>query len=202
MLRSNPLEVFSVYCSMKAHYGEPTYNHFKYGSVKNVTPESFSKRNDIKYFQYFASKYNIKETERFFAVNFAYDSDFWIGKAVDDDEPRERYMQNIKILEGFEYFFNEDIQTLEKKYGFKNSLKNIEGIPEIFFATVKGNISFETFSILLNILGLDKRWGSLDGFFCDSVMMRAKKFFPFLNVSEKNVIEFLKEEKWKKNLIL
>lgn len=195
---ASPFEVFSVYCSIKAHYATDTYNHFQYRNT-SASSANFQQRNDKKYFQVFANRYDISQAERFFAVNFAYDSAFWIGKAIEEEDAKLRYNQNIKIMEGFQYFFEKDLQQLEAKYGFKQSLTKVEDIPEIFFATIKGTISFETFSVLLNVLKLDIKWGTLDGFFCESVINRGKKFFPFLSVDPKNVISFLKEEPWGKN---
>ena len=52
-----PIDVYLLYCAMKAHFGEGDYDFHRFGGKSKVSRDSFYKRNDRYFFARLGLKY-------------------------------------------------------------------------------------------------------------------------------------------------
>ena len=52
-----PIDVYIMYCAMKAHFSRKDYDFYKYGGKTKVSRDSFYKRKDRHFFVKLSKKY-------------------------------------------------------------------------------------------------------------------------------------------------
>ena len=95
-----PIDVYLMYCAMKAHFSNRNYDFHKYGGKTKVSRDSFWKRNDKYFFVKLAKKHDDRDSIQDYLVsNFIRDRRGYIANFNDD---------TVSVLNG-----NQAISTLE-----------------------------------------------------------------------------------------
>ena len=80
-----PVEVYMIYCAIKAHFSREGYDYHKYGGKTKTKKLSFYKRNDRLFFARIARKYpNKKDVEDYFVANFLQNKNGYIKNFSED----------------------------------------------------------------------------------------------------------------------
>ena len=81
-----PVEVYLMYCAIKAHFSRKGYDYHKYGGKTKTKKMSFYKRNDRLFFVRIARKYKDKrDVENYFVSNFLADKNGYIKNFSEDN---------------------------------------------------------------------------------------------------------------------
>ena len=78
-----PVDVYLMYCAMKAHFGKGDYDFIKYDGKTKVSRESFWKRKDRHFFVKISKKYD--NPKDYFIANFIKDTKGYIANFNDEN---------------------------------------------------------------------------------------------------------------------
>ena len=125
----SPVDVYMMYCTLKAHFSKSDYNYFKYEGKTRIKRESFYKRKDRIFFLKLSKKYgNCTEyidIKNYLLANFVSNPDGYVARF--DDKTYEDWLyrkQNFytKIL--IDLIKSEPSGLIDAR----NVLKKIKGI--------------------------------------------------------------------------
>ena len=92
-----PIDVYIMYCAMKAHFSKTDYDFNKYGGKTKVSRDSFYKRKDRHFFVKLSKKYKTEiEIRNYYISNFIKDKKGYIANFSD-----ENYKSWLSKREGF-----------------------------------------------------------------------------------------------------
>jgi hypothetical protein len=81
-----PVDVYLMYCAMRAHFGKGDYDFIKYRGKTKISRNSFYKRKDRAFFVKLASKYDTEqEIQDYLLANFVQDPKGWVGNFSDQN---------------------------------------------------------------------------------------------------------------------
>ena len=112
-----PIDVYLLYCAMKAHFGEGDYDFHRFGGKSKVSRDSFYKRNDRYFFARLSLKYKEYDQIRdYLVVNFVRNSrNGWIGQFDEHAyEDWKKYMQSLTY--NFEQELSPHVDDFEKLF--------------------------------------------------------------------------------------
>ena len=149
-----PIDVYLMYCAMKAHFSKGEYDFVKYDGKSKVSRDSFWKRSDRSFFAKLSHKYKNKNDIRdYFVANFTTNNERWVGNFTD-----ENYTQwkNMNIVEKFE----KDITPLLQNF---DEGKFIFAVPEsshpkLLKEYLGKRVSIETMIILDDLMEYSPKW--------------------------------------------
>ena len=145
------VDVYLMYCALKAHFGKGDYDFVKYGGKSSATKESFWKRTDRLFFVKTQRKYKKKEVIQDYLVsNFIQNTKGWLGDFNDDN-----YLNWKKRTQSMSYNFKEELEKIGKV--------NLLGIkrgqhPRLLKEYLGKRVSIETLVILDDISNFTKIW--------------------------------------------
>ena len=145
------VDVYLMYCALKAHFGKGDYDFVKYGGKSSATKESFWKRTDRLFFVKTQRKYKKKEVIQDYLVsNFIQNTKGWLGDFNDDN-----YLNWKKRTQSMSYNFKEELEKIGKV--------NLLGIkrgqhPRLLKEYLGKRVSIETLVILDDISNFTKMW--------------------------------------------
>ena len=177
-----PIDIFLMYCAMKAHFGKGDYDYIKYGGRTKISRKSFWKRKDRYFFVKLSKKYdNPKVIQNWFLANFIEDKRGYIANFSDENYEswKDRHknfldefsMEMAPLIHNFEPLFE------QKDYEHPKLLKEYLG----------KRVSIETIIILDKLLGYGKKWDrnlSKDIVWPD-IKKLMKNYERFLTIDEK-----------------
>tara|TARA_B100000780_G_scaffold268264_1_gene226047 strand:- start:816 stop:1400 length:585 start_codon:yes stop_codon:yes gene_type:complete len=184
------VEVYQMYCALKAHFGKSDYDFVKYNGKSSVTKSSFWKRNDRHFFVRTSRKYKDKDTVKDYLLsNFIKNQKGWLGDFSDDN-----YMEWKKRMQSLTYTFKEEMLPLVED----NELNSIFEIPEsshpkLLKEYLGNRVSIEAMVILDDLVQYTKNWDKKLG---DDVI------WPNINKMIKNYKKFLTFDKNKCKMVL
>ena len=80
-----PIDVYLMYCAMKAHFGKSDYDFIDYKGKTKIARKSFFKRKDRHFFVRIARKYNTEEEiKNYFVSNFIKDKKGYVANFTDE----------------------------------------------------------------------------------------------------------------------
>jgi len=182
----SPIECYSIYVSLKAHFQTQKYDYFKYRSPKTISELTFNRRNDKNYFCYASQKYRRYEFLQVFLSNYLIRGDFWIGD-IGDTQTHENWKGWLGKIQNFPYWFGVDCRNL-----FRNCSKVSDAFvcphrtnsythPKIFRMVISREILTETFITLDRILSFSKAYHFLnDDSMWNNFHLKIQKYEPFL----------------------
>ena len=147
-----PVDVYLMYCAMKAHFGKGDYDFIKYDGKTKVSRESFWKRKDRYFFVKVSKKYDTVEIKDYFISNFIKDKNGYIANF--NDENYESW--KLKRQEFFEEFIVEMyplVLSFEALFEIKK-----ENHPKLLKEFLGGRVSIETMIILNELVNFSKKW--------------------------------------------
>ena len=145
------VDVYLMYCALKAHFGKGDYDFVKYGGKSSATKDSFWKRTDRLFFVKTQRKYKKKEVIQDYLVsNFIQNTKGWLGDFND-----ENYIEWKRRTQSMSYNFKEELEKIGKV--------NLLGIkrgqhPRLLKEYLGKRVSIETLVILDDISNFTKMW--------------------------------------------
>lgn len=202
MSKLDAFQCYKLYISIKTHFNNPKYDYFEKRGKVRATRQAFEKRNDKAFFYRIAKQYQKKEVlEKFFVANFIENNAMWIGDAV-ESEATDVYTAWRGRTDSIGYLFKNDMEVLLSKIPGK-TVAHIFFVedgqhPILFKSLLEGEISFETFTIMLNMVSDKFKKEALDDEIDDEIIwpeyrLKSKKYLPFLGLEKDRYKEIITE---------
>ena len=148
-----PIDVYLMYCAMKAHFSKNNYDFHKYGGKTKVSRDSFWKRNDKYFFVKLAKKQHDRTSIQDYLVsNFIRDRRGYIANFNDE---------NYKVWKDrktdFYNIFSNELKPLVKDFEPLFQTKN-NNHPKLLKEFLGDRVSLETLIILDDLVDFSKGW--------------------------------------------
>jgi hypothetical protein len=148
-----PIDVYIMYCAMKAHFSKTDYDFIKYGGKTKVSRDSFYKRKDRHFFVKLSKKYKTKtEIMHYYVSNFIKDKKGYIANFSD-----ENYKSWLLKRDGFFEQFTIEMQPYIKNFEPLFQVKD-NNHPKLLKEFLGSRLSLETMIILDDLVEYGKRW--------------------------------------------
>ena len=148
-----PIDVYLMYCAMKAHFGKTDYNFIKYGGKSRVSRNSFFKRKDRYFFVKLSKKYKTEnEIRNYFIANFMMEQRGYVANFNDENYEKWQNKQN-----NFHDIFTNEIQPMIQDFNSLFEIKKSEH-PKLMKEYLGKRISLETLIILDELVEYSKKW--------------------------------------------
>ena len=148
-----PIDVYLMYCAMKAHFSKNNYDFHKYGGKTKVSRDSFWKRNDKYFFVKLAKKHDDRDSIQDYLVsNFIRDRRGYIANFND-----ENYEAWKDRKTGFYNIFSNELKPLVKDFEPLFQTKN-NNHPKLLKEFLGDRVSLETLIILDDLVDFSKKW--------------------------------------------
>tara|TARA_R110002124_G_scaffold137578_6_gene300451 strand:+ start:2700 stop:3281 length:582 start_codon:yes stop_codon:yes gene_type:complete len=148
-----PIDVYLMYCAMKAHFGKTNYNFIKYGGKSRVPRNSFFKRKDRYFFVKLSKKYKTEnEIRNYFIANFMMEQRGYVANFNDENYEKWQNKQN-----NFHDIFTNEIQPMIQDFNSLFEIKKSEH-PKLMKEYLGKRISLETLIILDELVEYSKKW--------------------------------------------
>jgi hypothetical protein len=147
-----PIDVYLMYCAMKAHFSKNDYDFFTYKGKSRVPRKSFYKRKDRGFFVKLSRKYSEEDLKNYLVANFILDRRGYIANFSN-----ENYEQWKEKRNNFYNIFTDEIRPLVKNFNPLFEVKNSEH-PILLKEYLGKRISLETLIILDELVKFGKTW--------------------------------------------
>ena len=148
-----PIDVYLMYCAMKAHFSKNDYDFFTYKGKSRVPRNSFYKRKDRGFFVKLSRKYSEEEDlKNYLVANFILDRRGYIANFSN-----ENYEQWKEKRNNFYNMFTDEIRPLVKNFNPLFEVKNSEH-PILLKEYLGKRVSLETLIILDDLVRFSKTW--------------------------------------------
>ena len=147
-----PIDVYLMYCAMKAHFSRKDYDFLTYKGKSRVPRDSFFKRKDRVFFVKLSKKYSEEDLKNYFVANFIIEKQGYIANFND-----ENYEQWKEKRNNFYDIFTEEIRPFVKNFNPIFKVKNSEH-PFLLKEYLGKRVSLETLVILDELIGFSKNW--------------------------------------------
>ena len=151
-----PIDVYIMYCAMKAHFSRKDYDFNKYGGKTKVSRDSFFKRKDRHFFVKLSRKYKTTiEIKNYFISNFIKDKRGYIANFSN-----ENYKSWLLKRSGFFEQFVIELSPYIKEF---QPLFEVEGNnhPKLLKEFLGSRVSLETMIVLDELVEYGKNWDKL-----------------------------------------
>ena len=145
------VDVYLMYCALKAHFGKGDYDFVKYGGKSSATKESFWKRTDRLFFVKTQRKYKKKQVIQDYLVsNFVQNTKGWLGDFNDDN-----YLDWKRRTQSISQNLKQELERIGEVniLGVKNGQH-----PTLLKEYLGKRVSIETLVILDDISNFTKIW--------------------------------------------
>ena len=148
-----PIDVYLMYCAMKAHFSKGDYDFVDYKGKTKIKRESFYKRKDRNFFVRLSRKYKVEEEiKNYFVSNFIKDKKGYIANFSD-----EIYESWKLKRQGFFDMFELEMKPLVEAFEDLFVVENGQH-PKIMKEFLGSRISLETLIIMDELVGFDTQW--------------------------------------------
>ena len=148
-----PIDVYLMYCAMKAHFGKSDYDFVDYKGKTKIKRESFYKRKDRSFFAKLSRKYKTEEEiKNYFISNFIKDKKGYIANFND-----EIYNSWKLKRQGFFDMFELEMKPLVESFEDLFVVENKQH-PKLMKEFLGGRISLETLIIMDELVNFDPNW--------------------------------------------
>tara|TARA_Y100000296_G_scaffold87022_1_gene129274 strand:- start:4649 stop:5230 length:582 start_codon:yes stop_codon:yes gene_type:complete len=148
-----PIDVYLMYCAMKAHFSKSNYDFHKYGGKTKVSRDSFWKRKDKYFFVKLAKKLDDHDSIQDYLIsNFVKDHKGYIANFNDENYK----VWKDKKTDFYNVFFNE-LKPLVKNFEPLFQTKN-NNHPKLLKEFLGDRVSLETLIILDELVSFSKNW--------------------------------------------
>tara|TARA_R110001583_G_scaffold35079_3_gene117167 strand:+ start:860 stop:1441 length:582 start_codon:yes stop_codon:yes gene_type:complete len=150
------IDVYIMYCAMKAHFSRKDYDFNKYGGKTKVSRDSFFKRKDRHFFVKLSRKYKTDiEIKNYYISNFIKDKKGYIANFSD-----ENYKSWLLKRSGFFEQFVMELSPYIKEF---QPLFEVEGNnhPKLLKEFLGSRVSLETMIVLDELVEYGKNWDKL-----------------------------------------
>jgi len=148
-----PIDVYLMYCAMKAHFSKSNYDFHKYGGKTKVSRDSFWKRKDKYFFVKLAKKLDDHDSIQDYLVsNFIKDRKGYIANFND-----ENYEAWKDRRTNFYNIFSNELKPLVKDFEPLFQIKN-NNHPKLLKEFLGDRVSLETLIVLDELVDFSKKW--------------------------------------------
>ena len=148
-----PIDVYLMYCAMKAHFGKSDYDFVTYKGKTRIKRDTFYKRKDRSFFVKLARKYNTEEQiKNYFISNFIKDKKGYIANFTDENYESWK-LKRKNFFEIFEVEMKPLVESFENLYVVENRQH-----PKLMREFLGGRVSLETLIILDELVGYGTTW--------------------------------------------
>jgi len=149
------VEVYQMYCALKAHFAKGDYDFVKYNGKSSATKSSFWKRNDRHFFVRTSRKYKDKDIIKDYLLsNFIKNQKGRLGDFND-----EKYVEWKKRMKRLTYTFEQEMIPLLENNSFNYIFEIPEDThPKLLKEYLGNRVSIEAMIILDNLVGYTKSW--------------------------------------------
>ena len=138
-----PIDVYLMYCAMKAHFGKSDYDFVTYKGKTRIKRDTFYRRKDRSFFVRLARKYKTEqEIQNYFVSNFIRDKRGYIANFND-----ENYESWKLKRQGFFDLFDVEMKPLVDAFEDLFTVTNGQH-PKLMREFLGGRVSLETIIIL------------------------------------------------------
>ena len=177
-----PIDVYLMYCAMKAHFGKGDYDFVRFGGKSKVSRNSFWKRKDRSFFVKLSRKYKTSdEIKDYLVSNFVKENKGWVGNFTDKNYTQ---WKNVNIVEKFE----KDITPLLQDF---DEGKFIFAVPEsshpkLLKEYLGKRVSLETMIILDELIEYSPKWNVhlKDDFMWEEINLLMNNYKKFLTIDK------------------
>ena len=148
-----PIDIYLMYCAMKAHFGKGDYDFVTYKGKTRIKRDTFYKRKDRSFFARLSRKYKTElEIKNYFVANFIKDKKGYIANFSN-----ENYESWKLKRQGFFDIFDMEMTPLVQAF---ENLFRIEKNqhPKLMKEFLGGRVSLETMIILEELVSYKKAW--------------------------------------------
>ena len=151
--KMEPIDVYIMYCAMKAHFSRKDYDFFKYGGKTKVSRDSFWKRKDRFFFVKLSKKYKTEiEIRNYLVSNFIKDKSGYIANFSE-----ENYNSWLLRRSGFFDQFIIEMKPFIKEFEPLFEVKN-SSHPKLLKEFLGSRVSLETMLVLDELVSFSKKW--------------------------------------------
>ena len=148
-----PVDVYMMYCAMKAHFGKGNYDFIDYKGKTKITRNSFYKRKDRYFFVKLSRKYDTEEEVKNYLIsNFIKDKKGYIANFND-----ENYESWKLKRPGFFSMFLVEMKPLVDAFENLFAVENKQH-PKLMKEFLGGRVSLETIIILNELVDYEQSW--------------------------------------------
>ena len=148
-----PIDVYLMYCAMKAHFGKSDYDFVTYKGKTRIKRDTFYKRKDRSFFVRLARKYKTEqEIQNYFVANFIKDKKGYIANFTDENYESWK-LKRKNFFEIFEVEMKPLVESFENLYVVENRQH-----PKLMREFLGGRVSLETLIILDELVGYGTTW--------------------------------------------
>ena len=147
-----PIDVYLMYCAMKAHFSKNDYDFFTYKGKSRVPRNSFYKRKDRGFFVKLSRKYSEEDLKNYLVANFIIDRRGYIANFSNENYELWKEKRN-----NFYNMFTDEIRPLVKNFNPLFEVKNSEH-PILLKEYLGKRLSLETLIILDDLVKFSNTW--------------------------------------------
>ena len=148
-----PIDVYIMYCAMKAHFSRKDYDFNKYGGKTKVSRDSFFKRKDRHFFVKLSRKYKTTiEIKNYYISNFIKDKRGYIAN-FSDENYKSWLLRRSGFFDQFIIEMKPFIKEFEPLFEVKNSSH-----PKLLKEFLGSRVSLETMLVLDELVSFSKKW--------------------------------------------
>jgi hypothetical protein len=150
-----PIDVYLMYCAMKAHFGKGNYDFVEYKGKTKIRRDSYWKRKDRHWFAKIANKYKTEEEiKNYFVSNFIKDKKGYIANFND-----ENYQSWKLKRQGFFDIFEVEMKPLVEAFEDLFIVENGQH-PKLMKEFLGSRVSLETMIVLDELVNYGPDWNS------------------------------------------
>lgn len=150
-----PIDVYLMYCAMKAHFGKGDYDFVTYKGKTRIKRDTFYKRKDRSFFVKLSRKYKTEqEIQNYFVSNFIKDKKGYIANFND-----ENYESWKLKRQGFFDMFEVEMKPLVEAFEDLFTVTNGQH-PKLMREFLGGRVSLETLIILDELVTFGPDWNT------------------------------------------
>ena len=150
-----PVDIYLMYCALKAHFAREDYDYFKYEGKTRIKRDSFFKRKDRFFFVKLSRKHGntteYKDVENYLLSNIIN------GEGHVSNFSDEVYNQWLYKKQNFYTIFSDEMRPLVGEFEPLFEVKD-NGHPKLLKEYLGKRVSLETLIILNDMLNFSKTW--------------------------------------------
>jgi len=190
-------DAYKMYLGIKLHFGQESYDFFRYNGAVNASKDSFMHRNDRYFFHKLGKRYD-NELREFLVSNFSKE-DSINPKGLLANQAEENYTQWKKNQQSITRIFDQELKKcldIYDSFGIMFIKESESKHPPIVKLIQQNKISTETAIILDHFLNwieyINREVELYDSWVWPRISRRLRKCQPFINFNEDKCKTILK----------
>ena len=148
-----PIDIYLMYCAMKAHFSKSNYNYFKYEGKTRIKRDSFYKRKDRFFFVRLSKKYTEHEDiQNYLIANFIRESIGYVARFSN-----KVYEEWLYKRQNFYTIFTDEMRPLVNEFQPLFEVKS-NTHPKLLQEYLGKRVSLETLIILNELVSYVDNW--------------------------------------------